>query len=138
MYRVLRNGVTVECDSAAEALSLLAGFESVVSSVTYHVTPELVKKPRGKKRPVKRAKRRSAKPRVVKPRVVPAARVLFSAGARRDEIVAEIRKAEFGLTRGELKRTFKTLTVSELGNALSVLRTSGAIRRLGNVWKANE
>jgi hypothetical protein len=56
------------------------------------------------------------------------------AASRRDLLLTAIGRAEMGLTIGDLRRLLPKIEGKERSNALHILKTAGAIKRVGNAW----
>lgn len=118
MYRVYSTGTAIECDCAEDVAALL------VALALPKMASVVVSRP---------AKKRELK---VERRPAPADGDSAEASERRAALLALIRKAEFGLTLGELRRQTAKMDGRDRSNALQSLKLRGEIRRLGNTWKA--
>lgn len=60
----------------------------------------------------------------------------LDADTRRDQLLTVIKKFDVGVTMAELRKALPNMDGKARSNALQNLKTSGAIRRAGNTWKA--
>ncbi len=85
-------------------------------------------------RRAQKAKRGIVAPKPVEPKPMSAATSTSEAGARREQLLALISKAEVGLTIGQLRNATPKMDIKDRQNALSTLKAKGEIRRSGNTW----